>query len=115
MWYGRRLAHAALLAVGLSQAAHAGQTNNSAVVELSINRAYGNYVFVRLGNPPSSPAGCSTNGYWHYTLSLDGVAGSELYAMLMTAKASGTNVTAVGTGVCSQYGSIESLAAVSVL
>jgi hypothetical protein len=115
MWYRRRLVHAALLAVGLGHAAHAGQTMNAAVVELSINRAYGNYVFVKLSSTPSSPAGCSINGYWHYTLSLGDVASSELYAMLMTAKASGTNVNAVGTGSCSQHGQIESLAAVSAL
>jgi hypothetical protein len=89
-----------------------GSATNVTIAELAVNRAYGNVVFVRLTAAPSTPASCSTNGYWHFTVVLDDV-GKSMYAELLAAFSRGGTITIAGTNACSEIGSVESTAAVN--
>jgi hypothetical protein len=90
-------------------------TSNATIAELAIYRPYGNIVFVRLSAGPASPPSCATQGYWHYALALDGIAGKEMYAMLLSAQAAGKQVAAIGTATCSDFASVESLQGANVV
>jgi hypothetical protein len=93
----------------------AGYAGNVSVVETGINRDYPNVVFVRLSVAPTGIPACSSNGYWHFTLSLTGVTGKELYSMLLTAAASGKLLQITGTGTCNEYGQVESVNAITLV
>jgi hypothetical protein len=84
---------AALMVAGLARAN--GFVSNVTVLSTAIDRASGNVVFIRLSSPPTGLPACSNNSFWHFTLSLDGVAGKEIYASLLAAIASGKPVEAV--------------------
>jgi hypothetical protein len=100
----------ALASLGAKSIQANGYVQSATVVEMAISRVYGTVVFIKLSAPPVDGASCSVLGAaWTFTLSLDGVAGKELYSMLLTAAASGKQIRATGTGACSQHGQIESL------
>jgi hypothetical protein len=80
------------------------------VINLQINRSYGNHVFIQVNSPPSGAPACS-NSSWHYTLSLGNPSDKELYAMLLMAYATGTLVNISGSGTCNEVGFVESLQA----
>lgn len=88
--------------------------SNTTVVDVSINRDYGPYVFIRVATAPANPAACSSNGYWHYTLPLSGDGVREIYSMLLTAHVSGATVDLSGLGVCNEFASVESLRSLRV-
>jgi hypothetical protein len=93
----------------------ASSITNVTVKEAAINRAYGNYVFIHLSSASSGAPSCAINTYWQYTLSLDGLASKELYSMLLAAAASGKLVSLTGTGLCSEFYSVESLQSINLL
>lgn len=102
-----------LLAIG--SAAHAtSDISNTTIADLSISKAYGSFVFIKVAASPANPAACSTNGGWHFTLPLSTAADQQLYAMLLTAFASGTTVDMSGLGACNEHGAIESLRSLRV-
>lgn len=111
-WHGAVLAASSLLGVGTAQAQ--GFAPASVIAEISIDKAVGSIVFIRLSPQPGSPAACSTNGYWSFTLPLTADADHKTYAALLTAFASDTIVAMRGTGLCSEFGSIESLRVFSI-
>jgi len=95
------------------QALANGAADNVTVAETAIGRGYGSFVFIRLSGAPSGSASCAGTpvaSSWHFTLALDDTASSKaMYAMLLSAQASGQKVRAVGAGACSEFGTIESL------
>jgi hypothetical protein len=104
---------AALTAIiGGSATASAVQTfTNTTITELTINRAYPNFVAVTVAGPPTGTTSCAASGYadWNFTLSLTDAMGTNMYAMLLTAYARGSTVTLYGTGLCSEQAGVESL------
>jgi hypothetical protein len=100
--------------VPTSDALAGGSAQNVLVVEMAVNRAYGNFAWIRVSSLPTGSPSCSNNGYWNFTLSLDGLASRELYATLMAAITSGKQVKITGTGLCSEYSAVESLESLGV-
>lgn len=88
--------------------------SNTTIVDMAINRDYGNFVFIRVAQSPANPAACSTNGYWQYTLTLSNPGDHELYSMLLTAFSTGSTVDMSGRGVCNEWGTVESLRSIRV-
>jgi hypothetical protein len=91
-----------------------GEASNVQVGRVHIARAYGNFAFIHLKTAPSARGDCSVNSYWHFTLSLDDAAGKNMYAMLLTALASGSLISITGTGNCSEFSSAESISGIGV-
>jgi hypothetical protein len=108
------IAAIALALVGTGPVQAAGYVQSATIVEMAVNRAYGNVVFIKLSASPVDGAACSVLS-WTFTLPLDGVAGREMYAILLSAAASGKQIRAAGTGQCSEHGQIESLLAVTLV
>jgi hypothetical protein len=99
---------AALLLSAMPSVVIAGEARGT-VAEIVIDKPYGNFAFVRLDTAPTSPVACSINGYWHFTVPLATEVDKKVFAMLMTARATGAAVQLVGTGACDEFGTIESL------
>jgi hypothetical protein len=101
-----------------AQSASAVQTyTNTTITELTVNRAYANFVAVTVtGTPTESVPSCATAGYanWSFTLALTDALGTNMYALLLTAFAQGKPVTLYGTGLCSEQPGLESLSMVQV-
>ena len=85
------------------------------VLQIAINKDLGSLVFVRLDSPPVAPAACSTNGYWHFTLPLVSDLDKRLHAHLLAAKLANATVSISGTGICSEFGTVESAKGVGLL
>jgi hypothetical protein len=94
--------------------ATAGSAENVRVARMQIVRAYGNFVFVHLSAAPTTRSACATNTYWHFTLSLDDVAGKNMYAQLLAAFAAGALLNISGNDTCSEFGTIESIGGLGV-
>jgi hypothetical protein len=87
-----------------------GAVDGATVLMTAINRIYPNVVFIRLSATPTGLPACSVlNPTWAFTLSLDGVNGKELYALLLAATVSGKSVQASGTGTCNEHSQVETL------
>ena len=93
---------------------HAERSAESAVITtLTVSKAIGNFVFIRVNPAPSGSSQCHTNPSWHYTLSLDDAAGKSMYAILLTAAASKQPVSVAGSeNLCAEFGGVDSLRAV---
>lgn len=105
----------ALIALAASSASYAtSEISSTTIVDMAINRDYGNFVFIRVAQTPANPAACSTNGYWQYTLTLSNPGDHELYSMLLTAFSTGAAVDMSGRGVCNEWGTVESLRSLRV-
>ena len=94
-----------------AQSASAVQTfTNTTITELTIDRAYSNFVAITVAGTPTGTTSCAT-GYanWSFTLSLNDAIGTNMYALLLTAFAEGKPVTLYGTGSCSEQAGVESL------
>lgn len=63
-----------------------------------------NFLFFTAGSKSGSPA-CGLNDQW--AISLDTPKGKSVYALLLSAKASDTAVTVVGTASCAGWGDRE--------
>jgi hypothetical protein len=93
-----------------------GTVTNTSIVALSLNRAYGNFVFIQTSVAPTGFPSCTTEGGpWYFTLSLNDSMGTNLYAMLLSAYLAGKQVRLDGTGACSEWGGIESLSNIDVI
>jgi hypothetical protein len=109
-----------MMVVGFAEcpsSAFAGATFNATITEISIDPAYGDWVWIKLSVAQSPAASCVTAGlYWHYTFPLtDSPVSKAIYAALLAAQMSGRTVIVTGTGLCSQYGGVESLRGFNVL
>jgi hypothetical protein len=103
-------------AICSAQSASAVQTfTNATITELTINRAYTNFVAITVAGTATGTTSCAT-GYanWNFTLSLGDAMGTNMYALLLTAAAEGKSVTLYGTGLCSEQAGVESLSMIQV-
>ena len=98
-----------IAAVGMAGGASAATEVQGVVAEIAVDKAYGNFAFVRFDRAPSTSIACSTNSYWHFTLPLSTEAEKRMFAVLVTARAMGSATKAIGSGACSEFGSIESM------
>lgn len=100
---------AVLLSISASSVCAGGEAQNATITQMAIYRSLGNFVLIAADVASTGAPACSTNTTWRFTLSLDGVAGRELYAMLLAAQTSGRKVHLAGTGLCSEFAAVESL------
>jgi hypothetical protein len=104
----------ALSAFALVDVCSAGTQVTGHVKVVSINKAFGSFVFVQLDAPQSAPIPCQTNVGWTYTLPQQSDADKKMLALLITAKAMGQLVTLYGSGLCSDFGAIESASGITI-
>jgi hypothetical protein len=109
----RAVLTAALCGIATQAAQAAGESGYVTIVSTAMSISLGNNVQIRVSAPPTTPASCSTNTTWHFSLSLDSAAGRNLYALIIAAKAAGTTVWISGANACSEIGNIESLRAIT--
>jgi len=100
------------LATGIS--VHAAETDGR-VIEISIEKDYGNYAFIKVDTPPAPPVACSQNGYWQYTLPLANEVDKRIFAMVMSSYLTQRAMHFRGTGGCSEFSAVESLAGARLL
>jgi hypothetical protein len=86
-----------------------GEASNVKVVQVFVSRAFGNFAFVHLSDPPAARTSCSTNPYWFFTLNIADPQGRNMYAQLLAAQASGSFVNIKGADACSEYWDSESI------
>ena len=91
--------------------ANDGQVTGVHIIRLQINASLGDFVFIQTDGTPSTPASCSVNGFWQFTLPVTNAFGTQAYAALVAAYAAGTPVMLAGTGSCNEFFSVESLSA----
>jgi|ERR1700730_8769825 hypothetical protein len=106
---------AVLCAVGLSGTASAsGSVTNATITSLYINYGY-NMVFISVNVAPTGSPACSayTAGPSAFVLSLTTNLGSQMLALLLSARATQTPITMTGNGLCDTYSDVESLATVA--
>jgi hypothetical protein len=75
-----------------------GQVTGAHIIRLQINTTVGNYVFIETDMVPSSPASCSVNGLWQFTLNLANSSSAQIYAGLVSAYTTRTPVMLLGVG-----------------
>ncbi|HMU65609.1 MAG TPA: hypothetical protein PKE57_00610 [Cellvibrionaceae bacterium] len=100
----------AFLVAGFISTAQASEVNDTKISQIGFNKQYGNFVFVKL-EKSASRISCSTNGFWDYTLSLEGDIGKSIYSSLLAAYMAGKTVTVYGlsTPACNEFASVESI------
>lgn len=109
----KRALCAGFLAIA-SISSEASSNVQGTIAEMTIDKNFGSFVFVRFATVPTNKIGCSVNGYWHFTLPLVTDVDKRMFAVLMTARATGAVVKATGSGGCNEVGSIESLQAIGM-
>ncbi len=98
-----------LAAICYSSGALAGsQILRATIINLEISKSYGNFVFIGASTSSVGAPTCET-GSWQYTLTLTNPGDSQIYALLLTAYATGAVVNLQGAGSCNEVGFVESL------
>jgi hypothetical protein len=106
---------AALAAIGLSATATAsGQVTGTQITGLYVNTAY-NMIFISVNVAPTGGPSCSayTAGPNAFVLPLTTSLGSQMLALLLSARATQTPVTMTGNGLCDAYPDAETLATIA--
>jgi hypothetical protein len=106
---------AVLGALGLSgTAAASGSVTNATITSLNMSYGY-NMVFISVNIAPTGSPGCSeyTSGPNAFVLPLTTNLGTQMLALLLSARASQTPVTLTGNGLCDTYSDVETLATVA--
>ena len=102
---------AVMTATCMASAAHAGgQVTAAHVLRVQISKPLGQFAFIQTDATVATPAACSTNGYWQFTVTLTSPGDSQIYAALLAAAVSGAPVVIAGTNACSEFNTVESLA-----
>jgi len=91
----------------VSNTIFATNVEHATIVQLDINKNYGEFVFIKLDTHPDFIS-CAINHYWSYTMPLVSDMDKAMYSALLSAFTSGTKVTIGGTNVCSDFPAIES-------
>ena len=105
-----------LLASIFGSTVYASEVLDTKIAKMSINKEYGSFVFIKL-ETSAARIGCSTNGYWDYTLSIQTDAEKVMYSTLLSAYMAGKNVSIYGFSapICDEFSSVESMAGFRVL
>ena len=111
MRYTQVMALALIVLASTDTAFANGQVTGAHIIRLQINTTVGNYVFIQTDMVPPTPASCSTNGLWQFTLPLTNASSAQIYAGLVSAYTARTPVMLLGMGACNEFFSVESLAA----
>jgi hypothetical protein len=85
---------------------------NVTVISIQLNKSVPNVAFIRVSAVPTGRPACATHTFWHYTLSMSDDFGRAMYATLLALYTSGGIADLGGAGVCTEFGSMESLKAV---
>lgn len=100
--------------MSISGLARASTVSDVTVMEIAIDPAYANVLFIRVSPAPSGQPSCETSGYWNYVLNFSNSLATQQYAALLAAEMSGKTVSITGTGACADYRSVESLRGLNV-
>ena len=103
-----------LFSAFVTQQALASTVSDVTVMEIAIDPAYANVVFIRISPAPTGQPSCQTSGYWNYVLNFANSLASQQYAALLAAEMSGKTVSITGTGTCADYPDVESLRGLNV-
>ncbi len=92
------------------QVAHAGGAIEGKVVKIAIDTTYATAkAFVTVSGDKSNSPACHTNTSWSFALPLVTDLDRSVYAMLLSAHATGKTTILEGRGLCEVHGSIETL------
>jgi hypothetical protein len=92
--------------------AHAGTVTGAHVVTLGFDNGAPDILFISVDKSKDTQAGCHSNPTWSYVISLSTSQGKNMYALLLSARATQAPVTMVGAGTCTVFAGMESLLAV---
>jgi len=88
------------------------------VVEIELNKDYGNFIFIKTdrdNSDQSTKAPCSTHKYWEYTLPLVTEFDKAAYNIIMTALTESKEVILRGDEThCYEFGNVESLQSIRI-
>jgi len=108
-WRALKACCAGIAASLVASGAAAADVERARVLDLAINKSFGNFVFVKLDNPHAAPIACAVNGYWQYTLPLDSEVDKKMFALLVTAQTTEKPVSINGAGACNEFAHVESM------
>ena len=77
-------------------------------------RASDGLTYVLMNGAASGQPACATNPYW-IIMNETSDAGHKQYAMLLTAQASGAQITIFGNGTCTRWGDGEDINSIQIL
>ena len=103
-----------MLLVSAFSVARASSVSAVTILEIAIDPAYANVVFIRVSPAPTGQPSCETSGYWNYVLNFSNSLATQQYAALLAAEMSGKTVSITGTGACADYPNVESLRGLNV-
>ncbi|WP_096086616.1 hypothetical protein [Agaribacterium haliotis] len=92
----------------ISNVVYSNSVHGVEIIKLAINPAYGNYVLIKLDQPPERIS-CSENGSWDFTLSLTSDVYKHMYSLLLSAFMAGKKIDINGTNSCNEFPHIESV------
>jgi hypothetical protein len=78
----------------------AGTIGNGIILQLGLDSGATDVLFISVVGSKNSSTPCSTNPTWDYILPLNSEHAKRMYAMLLTARVSGTPVTLAGSSAC---------------
>ena len=110
---GLAFSFALLSSLMMSGPAAAANVANATILEIAIDPAYGNHVFIRLSVIPTGTA-CAPPSYWQYTLSFSSTASQQMYAALLAAQMAGKTISVTGAGACNENSAVESMRGMNV-
>lgn len=105
---------AIILMLALFEGSSAGTLLTGHVKEMQVNKSLGNILFVQLDVSHNAPIACHSNLGWTYTIPMQSEADKRIFAMLLTARAIGATVTLFGSGSCSDFSAVESIAGADI-
>jgi hypothetical protein len=102
---------ASLTATGAAPALAGGIATQTHIVEFGLVSTLGNMVFIEVFDYKTNNPSCSTSGpgQWAFVLPLTTPIQQQMYTTLLAARAQGSPVTLVGSGICDIYGTVETL------
>jgi len=101
---GLLVAAVVFVALWVSGTAHSADVHDGTIVAVRPDNYSGGGVFIRVTGAFSGPSACSyPNGdiNWYF-ITINNALMKELLAAALAAKSTGSTVTVVGTGVCTQ-------------
>jgi hypothetical protein len=95
-------------AIGLSAMATAGSVTGATITQIQIATNYTG-AFISFSVAKVSNPSCSSNPNWSFFLPLTTTLENQMLALMLAARASDSPVTFIGSGVCDQFSTVETL------